>query len=91
MTADGRDPERKYKSGRRNPSSIGEPEACIWAALNPKVVEAVRVYKLAEENRKAVLRSQLKAEKKLVHPKYGSATTRLTYRGIGRVRCLGGN
>lgn len=71
MTADSRDPERKCKLGRRNSSSIGEPEAYIWAALNPKVVEAVRAYKLTEENRKAALRLQLEAEKRLVRPGRG--------------------
>ena len=70
MITDDRDPEREFKPGRRNPSSIREAEARILAPLGPKVAEAVRAYRLAEENKKAILRLQLEAEKKTIRPKY---------------------
>ena len=70
MTTDGHDPERVFKLGCRNPSNIGDTEALIRAPLGPKVAEAVRAYRLAEENKKAILRLQLEAEKKMIRPKY---------------------
>ena len=46
-----------HTPARRNPSILA-------------VAEAVRAYKLAEENRKEALRLQLEAEKRLVRPRY---------------------
>ena len=46
---------------------------CTPARRNPSIMavtEAVRAYKLAEENKKEVLRLQLDAEKKLLPQKY---------------------